>query len=92
MVDAFGQAADFSGMTDDNDIRIDEVIHKAFVSVDESGTEAAAATAITMRTKSMPIDPVKFSADKPFIFVIRDNKSESLLFVGRLAKPEAKTN
>jgi len=87
MVDAFGQAADFSGMTDDNDIRIDEVIHKAFVSVDESGTEAAAATAITMRTTSMPIDPVKFSADKPFIFVIRDNKSQSLLFVGRLANP-----
>lgn len=92
MVDAFGGSADFSGMTDADDLRISEVIHKAYVSVDEAGTEAAAATAVTMRATSMPIDPVQFTADKPFVFVIRDNKTGSLLFVGRLANPDKETD
>lgn len=88
--DAFGDTADFSGMTADGSIRISDVIHKAFVSVDESGTEAAAATAAMMRTTSMPVDPAEFVADKPFVFVIRDNQSGSLLFVGRVAAPGVK--
>lgn len=89
MVDAFSDNADFSGMTDDGNIEISEVVHKAFVAVDESGTEAAAATGVMMRTTSMPVDPVEFTADKPFIFVIRDQQSGSVLFVGRVLDPTA---
>lgn len=91
MVDAFSEGADFSGMTDDGNISISDVVHKAFVAVDEDGTEAAAATGVAMRTTSMPVDPAKFTADKPFIFVIRDNQSGSVLFMGRMANPSAKT-
>lgn len=79
--------ADFSGMTGGRDLFISDVIHKAFVSVDESGTEAAAATAVAMAGTSVPPTPVPFSADKPFIFVIRANDTGSLLFVGRVVDP-----
>lgn len=88
MADAFSDSADFSGIADAG-LSISEVIHKAFVAVDESGTEAAAATGISMRVTSMPAEPVKFKADKPFIFVIRDNTTGSVLFMGRLANPSA---
>jgi serpin B len=90
MPQAFGAGADFSGMTGKRDFAISAVIHKAFVDVNEEGTEAAAATAVTMRALAMrapgPPPPV-FRADHPFIFFIRDNGSRSILFLGRMTDP-----
>ncbi len=84
---AFSEAADFSGMTGKKDLFISDVLHKAFVSVNESGTEAAAATAVIMRTTSLPTGPVEVTLDHPFIFLIRDIKTGALLFVGRVVNP-----
>lgn len=87
---AFTQAADFSGMTGGRDLMITDVLHKAYVSVDEEGTEAAAATGVVMGLTSVahPQQPVVFRADHPFLFAIRDDRSGALLFIGRLTKPE----
>ena len=88
MVDAFGPGADFSGMTGDRELFISDVIHKAFVSVDEAGTEAAAATAVVMKlTAEMPEEPVEVTVDRPFIFLIRDIQTGAVLFVGRVLDP-----
>jgi len=84
---AFSIAADFSGMTGEPDLFIAEVVHKAFVSVDESGTEAAAATAVVMQLKGMPQQPIEVTVDRPFIFLIRDIQTGSILFVGRVVNP-----
>lgn len=84
---AFGSGADFSGMTGPRDLYIDQVIHKAFVSVDETGTEAAAATAVDMKLTSMPAEPIKVTVDRPFIFFIRDIETGTVLFVGRIMNP-----
>ncbi|MGB9682760.1 MAG: serpin family protein [bacterium] len=87
MVDAFDMMkADFSGMTPKPDLHISSVIHQAFVEVNEEGTEAAAATAVIMGTKAV-IMPTIFRADRPFIFFIRDLRSGSILFIGRLVEP-----
>ncbi len=87
MPDAFGGAADFSGMDGTKSLLISAVIHKAFVEVNEEGTEAAAATAVVMRLTSMPQVPLTFRADHPFIFMIRDNDSGAILFMGRISDP-----
>ncbi len=84
---AFSPDADFSAMTGKHDLFISDVIHKAFVAVDEAGTEAAAATAVIMRTTSVPQAPVQVTVDRPFIFLIRDNKTDAILFIGRVVKP-----
>ncbi len=84
---AFSADADFSGMTGNQDLFIDEVIHKAFVSVDEAGTEAAAATAVIMRLTAVPGTPIEFTVDRPFIFLIRDIETGSILFIGRVMNP-----
>lgn len=82
--------ADFSGMVEeDTDLYLDNVYHDAFVKVDEEGTEAAAATAAVMRTTSAPADPFTFRADRPFVFVIRDNPTGSIVFVGRVVDPSS---
>ena len=88
MLDAFSMAADFSGMTDTDELFISEVLHKAFVDVDEEGTEAAAATAVIMEAKAMPAieKPVVMRVDHPFIFLIRD-KTGTILFAGRVMNP-----
>ncbi|MCX7795395.1 MAG: serpin family protein [bacterium] len=87
MVDAFDMMkADFSGMTPKPDLYITSVIHQSFVEVNEEGTEAAAATAVIMGTKAV-IMPIVFRADRPFVFFVRDKRSESILFMGRLAEP-----
>jgi serpin B len=89
MPQAFSNAADFSGMTGKRDFSISAAVHKAFVDVNETGTEAAAATGIAMMAMaarpSAPLIP--FIADHPFLFMIRDTKSGSILFLGRLADP-----
>lgn len=87
---AFGQGADFSGMSDGDDLFISDVVHKSFIDVFEKGTEAAAATAVTIRTTSMPgVDPeaVSFVADHPFLFLIRHVETGNILFLGRMADP-----
>ncbi len=92
MPQAFSSSANFSGMTGHRDFAISAVIHKAYVDVNEEGTEAAAATAVTMRAMAMrPAGqpPPVFRADHPFVFVIRDNGSESILFMGRVMDPRA---
>jgi serpin B len=89
MPQAFTANADFSGMTGNRDFFISAVIHKAYVDVNEEGTEAAAATAVTMRAMAMRapnLAPV-FRADHPFVFLIRDHRSNSILFMGRMADP-----
>lgn len=86
---AFG-GADFSGMDGTTSLFIDKVLHKAFVDVNEEGTEAAAATAVIM-ARGMPPPPVTFRADHPFLFLIRDNKTGSILFLGRVLEPESET-
>ncbi len=88
MKDAFDEdRADFSGITKKKGLYISKVIHKAFVDVNEEGTEAAAATAVVMSTKSIGME-VRFRADRPFVFAIVDRESESVLFLGRLMNPE----
>ena len=84
---AFSDQADFSGMTGNRDLLISDVIHKAFVSVDEAGTEAAAATAVIMRATAMPIESVEVTIDRPFVFLIRDIHTGAILFVGRVVNP-----
>jgi len=87
MTDAFGGAkADFSGMTGRRDLFIGMVIHQAQVEVNEEGTEAAAATAVKMKRTSVP---AAFVADHPFLFLIRDKQTGSILFMGRVVNPKA---
>jgi serpin B len=81
MPDAFSNA-DFSGMTGNRDLFISDVVHKAFVSVDEEGTEAAAATAVIMPTSAPQGAIVEVTIDRPFIFLIRDIETGAILFVG----------
>jgi serpin B len=89
MKDAFSlPPADFSGMTGKKDLLISAVIHKAFVDVNEEGTEAAAATGVVMRMEAVPTRPVVFRADHPFLFLIRDTRSGAILFLGRLMNPK----
>src|SRR5436190_16444807 len=87
---AFTDAADFSGMTGKKDLLISKVIHKAYVDVNEEGTEAAAATAVNMQpTAAAPVqeEPVVFRADHPFLYAIRHRATGSILFMGRLSQP-----
>ena len=89
MPDAFSpERADFSGM-DGNPRRlfIGMAVHKAYVDVNEEGTEAAAATAVGMRLSSMPVSPPVFRADHPFFFAIVHKKTETILFAGRIMNP-----
>ena len=85
MPDAFSSRADFSGMAKAQ-LFISEVVHKAFVKVNEEGTEAAAATAVIMARGAPPPVPT-FRADHPFLFVIRENATGSILFLGRVVDP-----
>jgi len=83
----FTGGADFSGFTGGPDLYISEVIHKAFVKVDESGTEAAAATAVVMNFTAMPVQPEEMNINRPFIFLIMDSETEAVLFMGRVMDP-----
>jgi len=86
---AFQGDADFSGITGSRDFVISAVVHKAFVEVEEKGTEAAAATAVVgIRAAAiMPAKEIVFRADHPFLYLIRDAKSGAILFMGRLSRP-----
>jgi serpin B len=91
MKEAFSYGADFSKMTPSNDLWISSVVHKAFIEIDEEGTEAAAATAVIMTVESLgPQDQPKakeFIADHPFLFYIIDDETQAILFMGRVMEP-----
>ncbi|MGO8675615.1 MAG: serpin family protein [Limisphaerales bacterium] len=90
MKDAFSAAADFSGMDGARDLFISAVVHRAFVDVNEEGTEAAAATGAVMKMLAVRRQPAPtFRADHPFLFLIRDTHSGSILFLGRVLDPTA---
>ncbi|MHC4985530.1 MAG: serpin family protein, partial [Planctomycetota bacterium] len=92
MVDAFGANADFSRMSPQADrepFSISGVIHKAYVNVNETGTEAAAATAVIMMGSAPGEPPVEFTADHPFLFMIRHEQTGAILFLGRVVNPAA---
>lgn len=80
--------ADFSGINGKDDLFISAVVHKAFVAVDEAGTEAAAATAVIMPASAMIDEPVKLTIDRPFIFLIVDQPTGTVLFAGKVADPQ----
>jgi serpin B len=87
---AFDQdRADFSGMSTEEKVSLSAVLHKAFVDVNEEGTEAAAATAVVVGVRAViaPVEPAVFRADHPFLFLIVDNRSKSILFLGRVVNP-----
>jgi serpin B len=86
---AFEDTADFTPMSPFEPLYIDDVLHETFVAVDESGTEAAAATAVVMRESSGVYNQHALVCDRPFLFVIHDVAQDVPLFVGRVADPTA---
>jgi serpin B len=89
MPTAFTDAADFSGMTTTERLCIDQVVHEAFVAVDEEGTEAAAATAVIAQVVSATPVEAQLTVDRPFLFVIHDRQTAAPLFIGRVGDPTA---
>ena len=88
MKDAFAPGlADFSGMDGKKDLYIQDVVHKAFIAVDEAGTEAAAASGVIVGTTAVPSDIVKLDINRPFIYLIHDIQTGTILFLGRVMNP-----
>ncbi|MGD0611465.1 MAG: serpin family protein [Anaerolineales bacterium] len=87
MTDAFDQNADFSGMDEKKDLYISDVLHKAYVNVDEHGTEAAAATGIVVGMMAVPAQVLNVTIDHPFLFFIVDPQTKTILFMGRVMNP-----
>ncbi|MBA7557043.1 hypothetical protein ES705_49772 [subsurface metagenome] len=84
---AFSDLADFSKINPDYDLLISSVKHKTFIEVNEEGTEAAAVTAVTVRTTSIGPSS-EFRADHPFIFIIKEKYTGAIMFMGKIAVPE----
>ena len=85
---AFSSDADLSGITTQESLDVAAVIHQANITVDEAGTEAAAATAVIGEaTSAPPSDPIVFTVDRPFVFALRDRGTEAILFIGRVGDP-----
>ncbi len=86
---AFSSEANFEGINGKKDLKIGQVLHKAFISVNETGTEAAAATSVSMNlTSFLPKkEPILFKADHPFMFIIYEKSSSQILFLGRISNP-----
>lgn len=87
MSDAFSASADLSGIDGSQDLYVQDVVHEAFVKVDEAGTEAAAATAVIVGRTSLPPEQVTLTVDRPFIFLIRDRATDAIVFAGRIIDP-----
>ena len=81
------ELADFTGISAEEQLYITDVIHEAFISVDEAGTEAAAATAVIIGTTSAPIDVIALDIDRPFLFFLQDRSTGAILFLGRVVDP-----
>jgi serpin B len=79
--------ADFSGMTAQEQLFIAHVVHQANISIDEKGTEAAAATGVVMSTTAMPAEVIRMHVDRPFLFAVRDTPTGAILFLGRVLDP-----
>jgi serpin B len=88
MVDAFGSDADFSGMDGTRELFVEQVYHDAFVAIDEAGTEAAAATAVVVARKGPSLEQ-QVTIDRPFVFLIRDIETGTILFLGHVVNPAA---
>ena len=84
----FTDNADFSNITPGLDLYISRVIHQTFIDVQEKGTEAAAATIVEVNLTSMPGGPVVFKIDRPFLYVIKENSTGAILFMGKVGKPQ----
>jgi len=84
---AFSDSADFTGMAKKAELKITEVVHKAFVDVNEEGTEAAAATAVVVGLRGLAAPTPELRADHPFLFLIRERATGTILFLGRLMDP-----
>jgi serine protease inhibitor len=84
---AFGGSADFTKISRTGSLRINDVLHKTFLRVDEAGTEAAAVTAVEMRSPSIPPPPKPFALNRPFLFAIDDTKTGAILFIGIVVQP-----
>jgi serpin B len=91
MARAFTDHADFSGMTKAEQLVISSVVHQANITVDEEGTEAAAATAVVMEATSLPApeEPVVLTVDRPFTYWLRDTTTNTIVFMGRVNDPSA---
>ena len=89
MPTAFTDRADFSGITSEASLLIQDVLHEAFISVDEEGTEAAAATAVVVGLTSAPAEPIELTVDRPFLFLIQERETGAVLFLGRVTDPTA---
>jgi serpin B len=88
MSTAFGTDADFTGMTTDEPLHISAVVHQANITVDEQGTEAAAATAVGVAGSGLaPEEPIEFTIDRPFVFALRDRQTGAIVFMGRVGDP-----
>ena len=85
--DGFTGEADFTRMVENGGVNIDEVRHKSFIEVNEEGTEAAAATSVAV-TESASIDAFTMTVNRPFLFAIKDNHSNMILFLGAVTQPE----
>ncbi len=86
MRDAFSDKADFNGMSSHDKLSISAVVHKAFIDLNEAGTEAAASTAVLIGRTSLPKAGI-FQADHPFAYIIKDNNTGAILFMGRVVNP-----
>lgn len=86
---AFSDMADLSGINGTGGLYIEDVVHQAFIKVNEAGTEAAAATAVIINFTSMPDNVVRVDINRPFIFAIRDIPTGAVLFAGRIVNPES---
>ena len=88
VTDVFGGLADLTGIAEGEkgSLYVDKALHKAYVAVDEKGTEAAAVTAVMITAEEQPRPPA-FVADRPFLFIIHDSETGAILFMGRLADP-----
>ena len=84
---AFRSDADFSGMNGYGGIFIEKVLHKAFVEVNEEGTEAAAATTVHMLESAVPEQPEVFDANHPFLYLIQHKETGTILFMGKVVNP-----
>lgn len=88
MIDLFGMGADLSGMTGDKSLLISTLVQKAFIDVNEAGTEAAAVTIAVAQEKGMiSVEPITITFDRPFLFLIRDTNTGAILFIGQFMQP-----
>jgi serine protease inhibitor len=86
---AFNDGADFSNISDQYDLLINDVTHQSFIETNEEGTEAAAATVVGIGVTSMPPSPLVYKMDHPFMYIIRETTTNSIIFMGRVADPSA---